>query len=338
MRLFQISRRLHDRRRHQSRGQSLVEFAIILPIMFLFLAAVIDLGRVFYATVTLNNAAREGAFQAADDPTSYQSGQPCNTTTNLVVCRVQLESKDSGISIPTANIAMTCSVVGCPDQAGSTVTVRVSGQFQLVTPLLSIIFGGQTIPIGAEATAQREYLPTPNTATMPPAPVAQCVASPQTGTAPLTVNFSGMTSSGNPTDWSWDFGDGATAVGSSTVTHAYTTSGSFVATLTAINLAGADSDSCSIVVAAATASPTPTGTAGPTPTASPTPAPTCAYPPNVIGKNPATAQADVINAGFSVVMNNTLTTGTKNKIQAQNPDHTQCKDLGTTITLFYRPS
>jgi PKD repeat protein len=339
MHLLQMSQRL--RRRRRSRGQSLVEFAIILPIMFVFLAAIIDLGRVFYATVTLNNAAREGAFQAANDPTSYQAGQACDTTTNLVVCRVQLESKDSGIAIAATDISMTCSVSGCPDQAGSTVTVRVSGQFQLVTPLLSIIFGGQTIPMDAQATAQREYLPTPNTATLPPGPVAQCAASPQTGDAPLTVDFSATASSGSPTDWQWDFGGGNTAVGSATSSFTFTAAGTYAVVLTVINLAGTDTDTCNVVVTAA-ATPTPTATntaaATATPTPSPTPVPTCAYPPNVIGQAPATASANIINAGFNVVMNNTLTNGTKNRIQAQNPDHTQCLNLGTTITLFYRPS
>jgi PKD repeat protein len=337
MRLFKISERL--RRRHKSRGQSLVEFAIILPIMFVFLAAIIDLGRVFYATVTLNNAAREGAFQAADDPTSFQAGQACDTATNLVVCRVQLESKDSGISIAASDIALSCNISGCPEQAGSTVTVEVSGQFQLVTPLLSFIFGGQTIPMAAQSTAQMQYLPTPNTATLPPAPVAQCAASPVSGTAPLTVNFSSSASSGNPTDWQWDFGGGNTAVGSPTASFTFDTAGAYSIVLTVINLAGVDTDTCSILVTAvATPTATATGSASATPTASPTPVPTCAYPPNVIGQAPATAQANVINAGFAVVLNNTLTNGQKDKIQAQNPDHTQCKALGSTITLFYRPN
>jgi len=339
MRLFDIVGRLRRRQRHLSRGQSLVEFAIILPIMFVFLAAIIDLGRVFYATVTLNNAAREGAFQAADDPTSFQAGQPCNTSTNLVVCRVQLESKDSGISIAATDIALSCNIGGCPEQAGSTVTVEVSGQFQLVTPLLSFIFGGQTIPMEAQSTAQLQYLPAPNTATLPPPPVAQCAASPVSGDAPLTVNFSSSASSGSPTDWQWDFGGGNTAVGSSTASFTFVTPGAYSILLTVINLAGADGDTCSILVTSA-ATPTPTGTGAPTPTpsVSPTPVPTCAYPPNVIGQSPASAQANVINAGFAVVLNNTLTNGGKDKIQAQNPDHTQCKALGSTITLFYRPS
>ena len=178
------------RRRRRTRGQSLVEFALVLPLMLVLMAAVLDLGRVFYATITMNNAAREGAFQASQTPDSYQSGQACNTATNLVVCRVQLETKGSGITIAPTDIAMSCSVPGCPEQANSTVTVRVTGQFTLLTPLLSFVFGGQTMPMGAQAIAQREYLPVPNLLTLPPGPVAQCTASPSTGTTPLSVSFS----------------------------------------------------------------------------------------------------------------------------------------------------
>ena len=338
MRLFEITR--GHRRRHKSRGQSLVEFAIILPIMMVFLAAVLDLGRVFYATVSLNNAARVGAFPAAQTPQSFTPGGTCTPSAadeddrNLVICRVQLESKDSAVSIPSSAISMSCST-GCVAQAGSTVTVRVTGQFTLLTPLLATVLGGQTIPMSASATAQLEYLPTPATATMPPAPVAVFSVSPSSGTAPLSVSFDGTGSSGSPTDWQWDFGDGNTAVGSATTNHTYTSAGTYTVTLTAINLAGSDSATHTVTV---TAAPTATATSTSTATATATAAPTCAYPPNVIGQAPGTAVSNLNAAGFVAVALGDLTSGQKGKIQAQNPDHTQCKDLGTTITIHYRPN
>jgi hypothetical protein len=43
------------------RGQELVEFAIVLPLLFLFLFGVFDLGRMFHAVIGITNAAREGA-------------------------------------------------------------------------------------------------------------------------------------------------------------------------------------------------------------------------------------------------------------------------------------
>jgi PKD repeat protein len=64
---------------------------------------------------------------------------------------------------------------------------------------------------------------------------------PTTGTAPLTVNFTDL-STGNPTAWSWDFGDG---VGTSTATnpsYTYTSEGTYTVSLTASNGCGSDGE------------------------------------------------------------------------------------------------
>src|SRR4051812_23358586 len=78
--------------RQKSRGQSLVEFALVLPVFLVFLAAALDLGRVFYATVSLNNAAREGVFEASKHPDAFGAGQSCDASdAGRIVCRVQFE-------------------------------------------------------------------------------------------------------------------------------------------------------------------------------------------------------------------------------------------------------
>jgi Flp pilus assembly protein TadG len=50
------------------KGQSLVEMALMLPILILLLAIVIDAGRLFDAAIVLVNAAREGARFATMEP------------------------------------------------------------------------------------------------------------------------------------------------------------------------------------------------------------------------------------------------------------------------------
>ncbi len=50
------------------RGQSLVELALILPIIAPILVGVGDLGRVFFYQVRLTNAVREGAIYGAYAP------------------------------------------------------------------------------------------------------------------------------------------------------------------------------------------------------------------------------------------------------------------------------
>jgi hypothetical protein len=50
-----------------SRGQSLVEFTLVLPIMFLLLLTVADFGRLFASGITMESAARAAAETAAAD-------------------------------------------------------------------------------------------------------------------------------------------------------------------------------------------------------------------------------------------------------------------------------
>ena len=135
--------RLFRRRRGKSRGQSIVEFALILPLFMLLFATVLDLGRIAAAQVTVTNAAREGAFEAAKSPTSYLAGQPCPTpdpgtgdipSTNDVVCRTILESKGSFVSIAPSDVTMTCSVSGCPTGIGNTVQVERHRPLQPADP------------------------------------------------------------------------------------------------------------------------------------------------------------------------------------------------------------
>ena len=76
-------RSVRPRPHHHSRGQALVELAIILPVMLLLAVAAIDLGRLFYAQITVENAAREGALTAAvlaDDPDAFQGGTAATPT------------------------------------------------------------------------------------------------------------------------------------------------------------------------------------------------------------------------------------------------------------------
>ena len=337
MNLFGLVARL--RRRPRSRGQSLVEFALVLPLLLIFLATVLDLGRIYYANISLLNAAREGAFQASKTPDSYQAGQPCNTTTNLIVCRVQLESKDTIVEVAEADIDVTCSKTGCPLEASSTVTVKVDGQFQLITPILGFIFGGQTIDMQSSATQQIEYYPDDGVATAPPAPVAAFTASDTTGEAPFAISFDGTGSVGSPEDYIWDFGDGQYASHDPQVTHTYTNPGTYTVTLRIINLKGDDTATMTIEITAPEASPTPTPTPGGSPTPTPTPTPeTCVNPPNVIGMSPVAAQNAL--SGWNYTIDGDLSSGPKNKIQAQSPDHTLCviRSAPTTvIRAHYRP-
>jgi len=74
------------------------------------------------------------------------------------------------------------------------------------------------------------------------APVADFTATPLTGTAPLTVQFTD-TSENYPTSWSWDFGDGdSTNSTQQDPVHTYASAGTYTVGLTAANAAGSDGE------------------------------------------------------------------------------------------------
>lgn len=76
--------------RRRSRGQALVEFAIVLPVFLLVLSGVLDFGFLFYSRMSAINAIREGAENGA-----LQSG-PSTTWS-------QMKTSVSGVITADAN-------------------------------------------------------------------------------------------------------------------------------------------------------------------------------------------------------------------------------------------
>jgi len=186
---------LRPSRRGRTRGQALVELALILPLMVLLLAAALDLGRLFYSGITVTNAAREGAIEAAIDPALFVAGQPCNATTNRVMCRTINESAGSFVTIVPADVTLACTP-SCAPAIGNRVKVTVVGHFSLITPLLSVFTGGQNVTLRSTASAQIIATPIVGTPSTP-----QPTASP-TPTPTPTPSPSGSETpapSGSPT-------------------------------------------------------------------------------------------------------------------------------------------
>jgi PKD repeat protein len=97
------------------------------------------------------------------------------------------------------------------------------------------------------------------TAGTPTAPTAQFSGTPTSGTAPLEVSFTDL-STGGPTSWAWTFGDGNTSIVQHP-THTYATGGTYTIVLNATNAYGSDLETKTgyITVSNAT-TPTPTPT------------------------------------------------------------------------------
>jgi Flp pilus assembly protein TadG len=127
--------------RWEERGQSLVEFAMVVPIFLLLVFAIIDFGRLLMNQVTLTNATREGARIAA---VGASSGE--------VTTRVQ--SAASGMN-PSVNY--TPATI-----AGENLTVNATATVNFITPMGAIIsmMGGGSTPnsftLSSTASMRRE--------------------------------------------------------------------------------------------------------------------------------------------------------------------------------------
>jgi len=133
------------------RGQTLVEFALLIPVFILLVVVVFDLGRAIYYYSAIYNAAREGVRFGVvhpDDETGMR-----NTTVNYAF----------GLGLVGADV--TYAGPGTPEPVGGfdnpTVKVRVVYSFTPVTPLVERLLPGGQLTLTSEAVMRTEVLPSP---------------------------------------------------------------------------------------------------------------------------------------------------------------------------------
>ncbi|MQY70739.1 PKD domain-containing protein, partial [bacterium] len=89
---------------------------------------------------------------------------------------------------------------------------------------------------GEDTEVKTNYI----TVTSGPLPAADFTGTPRSGSEPLSVSFTDL-STENPTSWSWSFGDGGTST-SQNPTHIYNNVGTYTVSLTATNAYGSDTE------------------------------------------------------------------------------------------------
>jgi Flp pilus assembly protein TadG len=128
---------IRPHRPERTRGQALVEFALILPVFLLVLMGILDLGRAVYYSSTLSNAAREAARQAIVD----------QTCANIVAAG---EQRAVGIGEAVVNVSWTtpagvskrtCSPEAGEADIGDLARVTVDYDFNAATPVIGNLLG-----------------------------------------------------------------------------------------------------------------------------------------------------------------------------------------------------
>jgi hypothetical protein len=159
-------------------GQSLVEMAMVLPVLALLTFGLLDFGRAYYYQVSITNAAREGARVAILNVYTGPQNPTCSTSNNYQTCPVQFDTPPSWApnapsivgainkellysAIAPTSITIcpphdsTNSTTGCPDTSNRVdkwtsgtapnqnyyVNVIVTYDFTLYTPMMQQLVG-----------------------------------------------------------------------------------------------------------------------------------------------------------------------------------------------------
>lgn len=163
-----MSRRTR-RRDGRAGGQSLVEFALVIPIIVLLVAAFVEIGRAVFAYNTIANAARQGARVAAvnqiavltDCDQSRPIEDPSEPHWSYRGCAIAaagaLGITTSNVSIayaPPPGTTLSCSPtlhVGC------IASITVTYDYSVATPFVSLFIGPFTMTQTSNMPLERVF-------------------------------------------------------------------------------------------------------------------------------------------------------------------------------------
>ncbi len=131
-----------DQENRFSRGQAIAEFALVSPLLLLFLLGVFDFGRAVSAYITLSHAVREGA----------RAGIYTSSTDSDIRNAINSQAGILG-NLPDSNISISPSY---PRASGANLQVSVAYDFTAITPLVSAFWGGGSLRISDTATVKVE--------------------------------------------------------------------------------------------------------------------------------------------------------------------------------------
>lgn len=155
--------------RHRARGQSLVEFALVFPIIVLLIAGFVEIGRAVFAYNTIANAARQGARVATvnqlanvtDCDETRPIEDPYEPHWSIRGCVIAAAST---LGLSTANVSV--SYAAPPDTTltcsptlhiGCIATVTVTYHYSVATPFVNKLIGPITMIQTSQMPIERVF-------------------------------------------------------------------------------------------------------------------------------------------------------------------------------------
>jgi hypothetical protein len=163
-------------RRTRCRGQSLVEFTLVVPLFVVMLFGIFDGGRAVYMTSVLSQAAREATRVASVEARWIGSTDPACNTSGGPVCPATFEAFKADlvaaanrmvvpfVTIPSSQLYVSCDESGgtptgnwttsacASNTTGKVVSVRVTLTFSAITPVIGQLIGPLSLAGAASMT------------------------------------------------------------------------------------------------------------------------------------------------------------------------------------------
>ncbi len=128
--------------RSNTKGQALVEFALVVPVLLLVTMGIFDLGFAIYAQNMVSNAAVEGA----------RTGILISKQDSDIIARVHASAPS------LSNLQVTINPLGprTISNFNTPITVTVTYTYTPITPIIGQIVTGSGLPLKASATMNIE--------------------------------------------------------------------------------------------------------------------------------------------------------------------------------------
>ena len=122
------------------KGQSLVEFAIILPILLLLILGIAEFGIMLNSYLTIQNVAREGA----------RFGITGGSDTEIIAL-----IKATSPNLTAADMSITITPSEANRKSGDTMQVKVTYSYHVIVPIISSLVGN-VIALNAQTSMRIE--------------------------------------------------------------------------------------------------------------------------------------------------------------------------------------
>ena len=149
------------------KGQTLVEFAIVVPIFFLLVFAVVDLGYMFYVNLTMQSAVRQGTRYGVTGQSNLGSDrrsaliQMIKDKSNGLYDKNVHVPKDPGINVIDPSQTTFDNYTGTPvsenpGQPNQVIIVSLTYTWPLLTPVLKPFFPDGSYTFTVKSTMKNE--------------------------------------------------------------------------------------------------------------------------------------------------------------------------------------